>query len=98
MTDKWEIKFNGQRTANKEIYGIICIGHTEKTSEGCTCPTMGRNAVRHIKERIYFLKAVRSSDYFNIKYMMGLQIEHILHNFEDHKKINLTIIVLALNR
>ncbi len=41
------------------------------------------NAVRYIKERSYFLKDGRISGYFDTKYMTVLQIEQILHSFED---------------
>ncbi len=43
----------------------------------------GGNAVRHIKQRGYFMKDGRISGYFYTKYMTILQIEQILHNFEQ---------------
>ncbi len=48
----------------------------------------GGNAVRYIKERGSFLKDGRISEYFDTKYMTVLQIEQILHNFEDQKFAN----------
>ena len=48
----------------------------------------GENAVRYIKQRSYFLKDGRISGYFDTKYMTVLQIEQILHHFEDQKIAN----------
>ena len=42
-------------------------------------------AVRYIEERGYFMKAARISGYSDTKHMTVLQIEQILHNFEDQK-------------
>ena len=39
-------------------------------------------------QRGYFLKDYRISCYFDTKYMTVLQIEKILHNFEDQKFAN----------
>ncbi len=41
----------------------------------------GGNAARYIKQRVYFVKEVRISGYFDTKYMTVLRIEQILHNF-----------------
>ncbi len=46
------------------------------------------NAVRYIKQRSYFLKDGLIPGYFGTKYMTVLQIEQILHNFEDQKIAN----------
>ncbi len=43
----------------------------------------GEDAVRYIKQRDYFLKDGRISDYFDTKYVTVLQKEQILHNVED---------------
>ncbi len=43
----------------------------------------GKNAIRYIKKRVYFIKDGRISGYFDTKYMSLLRIEQILHNFED---------------
>ncbi len=43
----------------------------------------GGNVVRYIKERSYFLEDGRISGYFDTKYVAVLQIENIVHNFED---------------
>ncbi len=48
----------------------------------------GGNAVRYIKQCGYFMKDGRMSGYFGTKYMSILQIEQILHNFEDRKFAN----------
>ncbi len=40
------------------------------------------------------MKAARMYGYLDTKYMIVLQIEQILHNFEDHKYANF----LTLNR
>ncbi len=45
----------------------------------------GRNAVRDIKQRGYFMEDGRISGYFDTKCMAILWIEQILHNFEDQK-------------
>ncbi len=41
----------------------------------------GGNAVRYIKQRVYFIKDGRISDYFDTKYMTALRIDQILHKF-----------------
>ena len=48
-------------------------------------PYHGGNAVRYIKQRSYFLKSGQISGYFGTKYTTVLQVEQILHNFEDQK-------------
>ena len=48
----------------------------------------GGNAVRYIKQRGYFMKNARISDYFDTKYMTVRRTEQILHNFEDQKFAN----------
>ena len=45
----------------------------------------GGNAVGYIKARSYFLKDARISGYFDAKYKTVLQIEPILHYFENQK-------------
>ena len=46
------------------------------------------NAVRYIRQRRYFPKDDRISGHFDTKYMTVLQVEQILHNFEDQKMAN----------
>ena len=48
----------------------------------------GRNTVRHIKQKGYFMKDARISGYFGTKYMTVLRIEQILHNFVDQQFAN----------
>ncbi len=48
----------------------------------------GGNAVRYIKQRVYFMKDGWISGYFDTKYIAILWIEPILHNFEDQKIAN----------
>ncbi len=48
----------------------------------------GGNVVRYIEERSYFPKYGRISGCFDAKYMTVVQIEQILHNFEDQKIVD----------
>ena len=47
-----------------------------------------RTVIRYIKQRDYFLKDGRISDYFDTKYVTVLRKEQILHNFVDQKNAN----------
>ena len=45
----------------------------------------GENAVRYFTQRGYFVKDCQISGYSDTKYVTVLQIEQILHDFEDQK-------------
>ncbi len=61
----------GKSTCSGVKTGLYISYHDEKT-------------VGYIKKRGYFMKDGRISGYFDTNYMTVLQIEQILHNFEDH--------------
>ena len=47
------------------------------------------NPVRNIEQKGYFIKDGRISGYFDTKYVTVVQIEQILHNFNDQKIANI---------
>ncbi len=76
----WDIKWNSPKKHMMSVVGKSTCSEIETV---LFLSYHGRNAVRYIKQRGYFMEDGRISGYLDTKYMIILWIEEILHNFED---------------
>ena len=86
MCHKCEKKFDCNYYRNTHVMSVVGKSTCSGFKTGLYILSYhGEKTVGYIKKRGYFLKDGRISGYFDTSYMTDLQIEQILHNFEDQK-------------